>query len=150
MDGERGSGRGERNAVTNLGEEVPSEEGEVAGFPGAGVDLRVSLEEGVGGEGELLLGVDAEAVLAGSGVGAAQPQGGLHHHPIPLQYYQTHRGGGGGGGGVEIDRVRPVLCTDELGLVWEPSGEDDDEDFDALGRACFYSSSSPFHHFGLG
>jgi hypothetical protein len=31
------------NADTDLGEEVPCEEGEVAGFPGAGVDLRVSL-----------------------------------------------------------------------------------------------------------
>ena len=32
-----------RGAGTDLGEEVPCEEGQVAGLPGAGVDLRVSL-----------------------------------------------------------------------------------------------------------
>jgi hypothetical protein len=39
---------------------------------------------------------------------------------IRFHYYQSHPGGGGGGG-VEIDRVCPLLCTDEL--VWKLGAE---------------------------
>ena len=53
---------------------------------------RLRGEECVVGEGHLLLGVDAEAaLLAGGGVGSAQPQGGLHRHRRQRQQVRSER-----------------------------------------------------------
>ena len=67
--------------------------------------MRACLEEGVGGEGELLLGVDAEALLAvgglcaapaGGGVGAAPSGGGVGAAPAGGGVGAALTGGGFG------------------------------------------------------